>query len=36
LIADHRRSSRLDQARSTYNRFLEIFPQAVSKPVPCL
>ncbi|KAH7197087.1 uncharacterized protein B0J16DRAFT_278174 [Fusarium flagelliforme] len=28
LIADHRRSSRLDQARSTYNRFLEIFPQA--------
>lgn len=32
LIADHRRSSRLDQARSTYNRFLEIFPQAVSEP----
>jgi cleavage stimulation factor subunit 3 len=30
LIADHRRSSRLDQARTTYNRFLEIFPQAVS------
>ncbi|KAF5020356.1 hypothetical protein F66182_7628 [Fusarium sp. NRRL 66182] len=28
LIADHRRSSRLDQVRSTYNRFLEIFPQA--------
>ncbi|KAF4967181.1 hypothetical protein FZEAL_10567 [Fusarium zealandicum] len=28
LIADHRRSSRLDQARSTYNRFLEMFPQA--------
>ncbi|KAI8684487.1 MRNA 3'-end-processing protein RNA14 [Fusarium keratoplasticum] len=28
LIADHRRSSRLDQARTTYNRFLEIFPQA--------
>ncbi|KAF4460836.1 mRNA 3 -end-processing RNA14 [Fusarium albosuccineum] len=28
LIADYRRSSRLDQARSTYNRFLEIFPQA--------
>ncbi|KAF5541332.1 mRNA 3 end-processing RNA14 [Fusarium phyllophilum] len=28
LIADHRRSSRLDLARSTYNRFLEIFPQA--------
>ncbi|KAF4950116.1 hypothetical protein FSARC_13300 [Fusarium sarcochroum] len=28
LIADHRRSSRLDQARSTYNRFLEFFPQA--------
>ncbi|KAF4997380.1 hypothetical protein FGRMN_3966 [Fusarium graminum] len=28
LIADHRRSSRLDQARSTYNRFVEIFPQA--------
>ncbi|KAM0196851.1 hypothetical protein ACHAPA_009988 [Fusarium lateritium] len=28
LIADHRRSSRLDQARSTYNRFVENFPQA--------
>jgi cleavage stimulation factor subunit 3 len=36
LIADHRRSSRLDQARSTYNRFVEIFPQAVSKSDPYL
>ncbi|KAI5462320.1 hypothetical protein BGZ63DRAFT_354391 [Mariannaea sp. PMI_226] len=28
LIADHRRSNRLDQARNAYNRFLEVFPQA--------
>ncbi|KAK7415855.1 mRNA 3'-end-processing protein rna14 [Neonectria magnoliae] len=28
LIADHRRSSRLDQARNVYNRFLDVFPQA--------
>ena len=32
LIADHRRNSRLNEARSTYNRFLEVFPQAVSDP----
>ena len=31
LIADHRRNSRLNEARSTYNRFLDVFPQAVSK-----
>lgn len=31
LIADHRRSNRLDQARNAYNRFLEVFPQAVSE-----
>lgn len=30
LIADHRRNSRLNEARSTYSRFLEVFPQAVS------
>lgn len=31
LIADHRRNSRLNEARSTYGRFLEVFPQAVSQ-----
>lgn len=30
LIAEHRRSGRIDQVRATYNRFLENFPQAVS------
>lgn len=28
LIAEYRRSSRLDQARNVYNRFVEVFPQA--------
>ncbi|KAG8674398.1 mRNA 3'-end-processing protein rna14 [Fusarium poae] len=31
LIAAHRDSGTLDQARSTYNRFVEIFPQAADK-----
>lgn len=30
LMADHRRSSRLEELRATYNRFLEVFPQSVS------
>lgn len=30
LIADHRRNSRLNEARGAYNRFVEVFPQAVS------
>lgn len=30
LIADRRRQNRLDEARSVYNRFLGVFPQAVS------
>lgn len=34
LIADHRQSNRLDQARKTYNAFLEVFPQAVSETRP--
>ncbi|KAK5995626.1 mRNA 3'-end-processing protein RNA14 [Cladobotryum mycophilum] len=28
LIADHKRRSRVDDVRSVYNRFLEVFPQA--------
>ncbi|KAH6990501.1 hypothetical protein BKA56DRAFT_208263 [Ilyonectria sp. MPI-CAGE-AT-0026] len=28
LIAEYRRTSRLDQARNVYNRFVEVFPQA--------
>ncbi|KJZ77146.1 mRNA 3'-end-processing protein RNA14 [Hirsutella minnesotensis 3608] len=28
LIADHKRRSRLDDLRKTYNRFVEVFPQA--------
>lgn len=30
LLADHRRRGRLDDLRSVYNRFVEVFPQAVS------
>jgi cleavage stimulation factor subunit 3 len=29
LIADHRRRNKLDEVRSVYNRFVEVFPQAV-------
>ncbi|KFA75821.1 hypothetical protein S40288_01953 [Stachybotrys chartarum IBT 40288] len=28
LIADHRRRNKLDEVRSVYNRFVEVFPQA--------
>jgi cleavage stimulation factor subunit 3 len=31
LLADHKRRSRLDDLRRLYNRFLEVFPQAVSR-----
>lgn len=31
LIADHKRRSRLDDLRRLYNRFVEVFPQAVSQ-----
>lgn len=30
LMADHKRRGRLDELRLLYNRFLEVFPQAVS------
>lgn len=30
LLAEYRRRNRLDDARSTYNRFFDVFPQAVS------
>lgn len=30
LIADYKRNNRLDEARTTYNRFLDVFPQSVS------
>lgn len=30
LIADHKRRNRFDELRTVYNRFLEVFPQAVS------
>lgn len=30
LMADHKRRSRVDDLRRLYNRFLEVFPQAVS------
>jgi cleavage stimulation factor subunit 3 len=34
LIAEHRSRSRLDSARDTYERFLKLFPMAVSLPLP--
>jgi cleavage stimulation factor subunit 3 len=34
LIAEHRSRNRLDSARETYERFLKVFPQAVSLPSP--
>lgn len=33
LIAEHRSRSRLDSARDTYERFLKLFPMAVSLPL---
>lgn len=33
LIAEHRGRSRLDSARETYERFLKLFPMAVSLPL---
>lgn len=33
LMADHRRRSNMDALRGVYNRFLEVFPQAVSHAV---
>lgn len=36
LIADHKRNNRLDDLRSTYTRFLEVFPQAVSAITPTI
>lgn len=30
LVADHKRRGRLDDLRKVYNRFVEVFPQAVS------
>jgi cleavage stimulation factor subunit 3 len=31
LMATHRQSQKLDEIRATYNRFLEVFPQAVGR-----
>lgn len=33
LIADCRRNSKVDEVRSVYNRFVKVFPQAVSSPL---
>lgn len=32
LISEHRKRNKLDDARAVYDRFFEVFPQAVSRP----
>lgn len=34
LIEEYRRRNSMEQLRSAYNRFLEVFPQSVSSPMP--